>query len=203
LYVNGVDYPMVDGDTLAPVTSLNLHEDVDYFTVSASQPARIKVTANIRNLAGVTGEFKGTLTINKMKNPNESNSSEFTVTKSKAGDKTTINNGKYTTTKPTSMPSNKTIVAGEDEDVLYFNLKASSEDLLLKEVVIDSAKFFTGFATSVTLMQGTTVVKEISDEEKLASGTIVFDGLNTRLTKDTSVPFTVRIAVIDDDVETL
>lgn len=52
-------------------------------------------------------------------------------------------------------------------------------------------------------MQGTTVVKSITDEDDLSGSTVEFTGLSYSLTKDTTVPFTIRATLEDGEVTNL
>jgi hypothetical protein len=102
------------------------------------------------------------------------------------------------------MPTNKTVVAGEEADVLFFDLKASTENMILKTVGVTADVKFNTFATEVSLMQGNTVVKSYDDEDVELNNTVIeFDKLTKNLNKDTNVPFTVRVNVKDETVTNL
>jgi len=52
-------------------------------------------------------------------------------------------------------------------------------------------------------MQGNTEIKSFSNDSDLGTGTLVFDNLSTTLTKDTTVPFTVRVTLRAGEVVNL
>lgn len=105
--------------------------------------------------------------------------------------------------KPTSIPSNKTVLEGTAQDMLYFNLKATAEDQILKGVAVTGSAVFSGFADSVSLMQGTTVLQTLSDDDDLSGKVVYFDDISKTLTKDATVPFTVRVTLKDGEVTNL
>jgi hypothetical protein len=91
---------------------------------------------------------------------------------------------------------------------MYFNLRATAENQVLRQVVVKTSivtgNATTGFdvyASRLDLMQGTTVVKSVSTN--LNSGAVVFDGFSRTLTKDTTTPFTVRVQLKGGEVENL
>lgn len=200
VYVNGVDY---DRDTS---TDKDFTLEEDYFNVAPGAAATIRVVGSAKStiaLADLDKTYKITLDITGLKNVNEDDS--FAVTESKAGDTITINQGEFTLSKQSSIPTNKTVLEGSVQNVAFFNLKATSENQILTGLTATLAgdfASFSGFASRVDLMQGTTVVKSITDELDLGDS-VVFEDLSFTLTKDVVIPFTIRVTLDDGEVTNL
>jgi len=106
-------------------------------------------------------------------------------------------------TRPSNVPSNKTVLEGSATDMMYFNLRASAENQVLKQVIVktDVLTGFDVYATRLDLMQGTTVLKSVSTN--LNSGFVVFKDFSKTLTKDETTPFTVRVQLKGGEAENL
>ncbi len=195
-YINGVDYEMSDA-------GLNKSATADRFRVTPGETIKIKVVGNVLSSAATGVNYKFKFQINDIKNI--SNGTTTTINKSVFGDVVTVGNGGFNLTKPTSIPSNKTVLEGSASDVLYFNLRANAEDQVLKSVKVTSLTggLLKDYATEVALMQGTTKVKSFTNETDLSGTTLTFDSLSTTLKKDTTVPFTVRVTLKAGEVENL
>lgn len=197
LYVDGVDYEFTANKTYDTSS--------DKFRVEPGHTVYVKIIGNVKSMATVPMDYRFKLKLNSLKNIDNGDVIDITTTNVKEilGDTVKVNNGTYTVTKPTSIPNNKTVLEGSASDVLYFNMKASAENQVLTAVVIESLVVpFSGYASSVSLMQGNTAVKTITDETKLWT-VVTFDNLSTTLTKDTTVPFTVRVVLKAGEVENL
>lgn len=193
-YINGVDYEL-NG------TGKNFTSNADSFRVEPGTPVIVKILGNVKSTAatGVTNQFK--LQLNTAKNVNSS--ATVAINNNVLGDTVVIGNGSYTITKPTTIPNNKTVLEGSDSDVLYFNLRANAENQVVKSISINSTTGFNTYASKVALMQGTTEVKSFTSDTDLSGTTLTFDSLSTSLTKDTTVPFTVRVTLDAGEVVNL
>ncbi|AHB41818.1 hypothetical protein P148_SR1C00001G1039 [candidate division SR1 bacterium RAAC1_SR1_1] len=197
VYINGIDYSMT-------TDTLTLSASSDRFFIDKNNPATIRVVGHTKSVPAVLGEsYQMNFAITEVKNI-ENGNTIGALTYNKNGDTTTVNVGSYTVTKPSTLPNNKTVMEGSDSDLVYFNMKAAAENQVLKAVTVTSALGgnFDVYATELTLMQGNSIVKTI-DEADLGVATVTFNDFSRNLTKDASVPFTIRATLKDGDVTTL
>lgn len=194
-YVDGVDYEITTGSTTFAAAA-------DRFLVNKGDSAIIRVVGNLLSTATTGKDYQMEFGVTEVKNADNGNTIT-SLTFKKAGDIVTVNNGTFTVSKPTSIPTNKTVLEGSTADMLYFNIKASSENQTLKSVKVTSTVGFTGFATQIALMQGTTVVATENDEVDLSGTNYTFANLSRSLIKDTSVPFTIRVTLKNGEVTNL
>ena len=194
-YIDGIDYEITTGTTTFSTSA-------DRFLVGNDDSATIRVVGNLKSTATTGVQYKMEFEVTEIKNIDNGNTIGG-LTFSKAGDIVTVNNGTFTVTKPSTVPTNKTVLEGSASDMLYFNLKAIAENQTLKSVKVTSTVGFTGYATQIALMQGDLTIKAENDEANLSGLTYTFDNLSKELTKGTSVPFTVRVTLKNGEVTTL
>lgn len=192
-YINGIDYEISTGTTFSATA--------DAFRVEPGTAVTVRVLGNVKSTAATGVTYQMSLKLNQAKNVE--NGQLVTLNNTLVGDTVVVGNGGYTITKPTSIPSNKTVLEGSASDVLYFNLRANAEDQVLKSVTVTSLTAFSGYASEVALMQGTTKVKSFTNTTDLSGTTLTFDSLSTTLKKDTTVPFTVRVTLKAGEVVNL
>ncbi len=195
IYVNGSDYETTTLSTPFSATA-------DAFRVEPGVKVNVRVVANVRSTAVVAPTYITTLTLNQAKNVTNGQTVVL-VGKSLNSDSTVVNIGSYTISKPTTAPVAKTVLEGSASDMLYFDLRASAENQVLKSVKVTSSVAFSGYATKVALMQGTTELKSITSTLDLAGTSFDFTSLTQQLTKDMVTPFTVRVTLKSGDVTTL
>jgi len=199
-YINGAEYSITSGGKLFDKTA-------DRFIVAKNSPALIRVVGSVKTNALTGKNFKMNFKVNTVKNISDNVSFNPTGVEVESST-TTVSNGSFTLTRPSNVPSNKTVLEGSASDMMYFNLRASAEDQVLTKVIV-TTNVFTGnnttgfdvYASRLDLMQGTTVVKSVSTN--LNSGAVVFDGFSRTLTKDTTTPFTVRVQLRGGEVQNL
>ena len=136
LYVDGVDYTIKSWATnFTAADEFTVNWKYDAFSVSKSSPVRIQVKGTpILDNQSYTFDF----TITTAKNV-ETNVEIANVNKSKTSHKTTVKWWNVTVTKWTT-PSGNTIEEGtSDNEVLFFDVKASSEDAKLTWATISFA----------------------------------------------------------------
>jgi len=196
VYVNGVDYEMTDGGFTKSLSA-------DRFRVGPSDTITVKVVGNLLSTATTGVDYKFTFAINQVKNISNGQTVTFSPSRSVQGDTVTVGNGGYTISKPTTIPSNKTVMEGDTVEVAYFNMRANSENQVLKNIGITSNTGFSRYASKVALMQGTTELKSFTAENDLSGVTLLFDSLSQTLTKDTTTPFTVKVTLKAGEVENL
>ena len=194
-YIDDMDYEITTGKTTFS-TSANR------FLVGNGDSATIRVVGNLKPNAAIGVQYKMKFGVTGIKNIDNGNTID-SLTFSKAGDIVTVNNGTFTVTKPSTVPTNKTVLEGSASDMLYFNLKAIAENQTLKSVKVTSTVGFTGYATQIALMQGNSTIVTEGDEADLSGLTYTFDNLSESLIKGTSVPFTVRVTLKNGEVTTL
>jgi hypothetical protein len=182
-YINGAEYTLTGAGKTFSATA-------DKFIVDKKNPALIRVVGNLRSNAPTPKDYKMNFKVNAVKNISD-NVSFNPVGVAVEGAITTVNVGSFTLTRPSNIPSNKTVLEGSNAELAYFNLRASAEDQVLTKVTVASTTGFDVYASRVELMQGTTVVKSLTTN--LNTGILVFDGFSRTLAKDTTDPFTVRV----------
>jgi len=211
-----VDWVFVDNEVIAYVNWLEYYLTWDGKTFSASSerfsvdknsPATIRVVWHVKSDASLNKSFKLNFKVNTVKNisDNVSFNPTWVAVESAA---TTVNKGSFTLTRPSNVPSNKTVLEGSATDMMYFNLRASAENQVLKQVIVktdvvtwNATTGFDVYATRLDLMQGTTVLKSVSTN--LNSGFVVFKDFSKTLTKDETTPFTVRVQLRGGEAENL
>ena len=202
LYVDGIDYTVTAAKLAA--NKFVLSNKNDKFSLSSNAGVNVvvegKIKKNVADFTIAADSIK--LWIVDIKNL-ENNKDILGLSETKWCHTTKVAAWTYTVTKPSTMPSNKTVMAGEPSDVLFFDLKATTENLVLKSVKVTADTEFKNFASSVSLMQWESIVKTFDDEDDLSGKNLTFDKLTKNLNKDSKVPFTIRVTAKDDSVTNL
>jgi S-layer homology domain len=195
VYINGSDYEV----TSLPKT---FSATADMFRVEPGTTVNVRVVGNVKSTATTPTPYKFTLALNTAKNVSNGQTSTL-VGKTLTSDTTTVNIGSYTVEKPSSIPAAKTVAEGSVSDMLYFNLRGSAENQVVKSVKVTSTVAFDTYATKIALMQGTTELKSTTNSTDLAGTSFDFTSLSQTITKDVTTPFTVRVTLKSGEVTTL
>jgi len=197
IYVNGVDYEWTGGVFTGTKD--------DKFSVAPGQSATVRVVGNLKNTAPQLGaKYRVKLEVQRLQNPAETTDFALTPVKDSNGDEVTVNNWTYSVSKPSTMPTNKTILEGTAVDVLFFDVRASAENQTLQEVKVTEmgGVNFDTYATKMELVRGNTVLKTFNESD-LNAANKTFSGFSTELTKDEVTSFTVRVTLKNGTVENL
>ena len=200
LYVDGIDYFITWANS---GTEYRLTSKYDYFSVSSKNPVEIKVEwTPVETGADVKLKFW----IHEVKNIETNKTITLTTDETKEWHITAIEVGGFTISKWT-VPTGNTLEEWEDHEVLFFNAKSSSEDIILSGLTVTYywSKDLTGIIDEVVLLQGTKKLATLDDEDAalitLSSwGTIDFTGLNTKITKWQTLPFTLKVSLKEWEV---
>ncbi len=200
VYVNGSEY-----DELT--STAQLFKD-DTFTVTASKPLNIKVIGSIADTATAWSWYKFGVTINEIKNDNWDKVTVSNV--SRTWHTTTVKAGSITIKKTANTPSNKTIKEGEEATLLYFDVKANTDeqtvstfDILLKGGL--TASDLSGFTDELVLMEGNKEIDSIdlTNYTTWTATTLTFENVNKTIAEDETVSYTVKALIKDNEIDNL
>lgn len=197
----------IDGnDTELTTLTKTFTTSADRFRVEPGTKVKVRIVGNVKSTASIPSKYRVTLGLAEVRNVSNGQTNNFGGTpKTLQGDEVTVNNGTYTVEKPSTIPSNKTIQEGSQSDVVYFNVRASAEDQVLKQLTVNSVTGgnFDQYATKIALVQGTSEIQSITNSTDLNSNTYTFTNINKLLTKDVTMPFMIRVTLKSGDVTTL
>ena len=200
LYVDGIDYTVKKAD-LDSSSKYTLSTKYDYFTVSAKDSVEIKVTWTPTT---TWSNLKLGFGIHEVKNIENNKVITLSQDETKEGHITNVEIGWVTITKWT-VPSGNTLEIWEEHEVLFFDVKSSSEDIILSglDVTYDVASL-SGIVDEVVLLQWTKKLVTLDEEDlETLTSPIHFTWLNTKISKWQTLPFTLKISLKDGEVTTL
>ena len=204
-------YVYVDGSEYDELTSTSQLFKDDTFTVTAKKPLNIKVIGSIADTATAWSWYKFGVTINEIKNDNWDKVTVSNV--SRTWHTTTVKAWSITIKKTANTPSNKTIKEGEEATLLYFDVKANTDEqtlstvsIKLKTTGLDAAKL-SGFTDELVLMEGNKEIDRIDianyPTASWTDTTLVFENVNKTIAEDETVSFTVKALIKDNEIANL
>ena len=195
LYINGDEYD--------EITSLSQVFKDDTFDVSKNSPLTIQIFATVNDTIAANATAKFTVTINEIKNEDWDKVAVTTATvKPVTWHTTTIATGSLTPKKTPNSPTNKTIKEWTDATLLYFDLKASTEDFDVENVLVefnadlDTIKAYTD---EVRLMQWKNELASVDISAGWTQKTVKFV-FDKTIQKDETVSFTVETTIKDAEI---
>lgn len=195
LYINWDEYD--------EITDLSQVFKDDTFDVSKNSPLTIQVFATINDTVAADSTAKFTVTINEIKNEDWDKVEVTSATvKPVTWHTTTIATGSITPKKTPNSPTNKTIKEWTDVTLLYFDLKASTEDFDIENVVVElneNLDTIKAYTDEVRLMQWK---NELASFDVSAGGdtkTVKFE-FDRTISKDETVSFTVEATIKDGEI---
>jgi hypothetical protein len=197
IYVNGVDYEIVNSTAGSTSSTRNWTATSDRFRVEPGTPVTVRVVGNLKSNALAPVDYTGNFTISEVRNP--INSTTSAVTKNQIGDKVTVKNGTVLIKDATKAPSSsRSIYANAELEVGRFAVRAEAENVTVRQITVSNTAVSGALWTDIVSSNSAKLIDvdtnaQISATVTVSAGTILFDNMSALVTKDTDRNFKVVV----------
>lgn len=193
LYVGGDDYELTTtGGTPAylPTTGFYFKTNGVKFTVEPGQKVKIKVVGSFLSNANAA-DFKFSFGIDELKSLTDNNT--LSISKTQVGDRVSVKNGSAVVkTATVAAPTTQRIYASAEQEIGRFAIKATDDELTLKEVSFANSGLLLNSGTLEDLLSDVKLVRlsdntELNSSVEIDGNEIKFTSMSSAFAKDTDV----------------
>ena len=188
LYVGGDDYELTTG-AYSATSGFYFQTNGVKFTVEPGQKVKIKVVGSFLSNANAA-DFKFSFGIDELKSLTDNNT--LSISKTQVGDRVSVKNGSAVVkTATVAAPTTQRIYASAEQEIGRFALKATDDELTLKEVSFANSGALNG-GTLEDLLSDVKLVRlsdntELNSSVEIDGNEIKFTSMSSAFAKDTDV----------------
>lgn len=187
LYVGGDDYELTTG-AYSATSGFYFQTNGVKFTVEPGQKVKIKVVGSFLSNANAA-DFKFSFGIDELKSLTDNNT--LSISKTQVGDRVSVKNGSAVVkTATVAAPTTQRIYASAEQEIGRFAIKATDDELTLKEVSFANSGVLNG-GTLEDLLSDVKLVRldntELNSSVEIDGNEIKFTSMSSAFAKDTDV----------------